>query len=69
MHAFTEGGLYFKVSFLDDGLFVPNISSVVYIGKNIEAFMACYEEESDIYFFQDAYSYYNVGAYPNIDVK
>ena len=46
-----EGTVYFLVSFADDAMLIPEMDTVVYIGKNLEG------ESEDRYHFQDIDSY------------
>jgi hypothetical protein len=50
---FTVGAPYFLLRYFDDALQFPEITSLVYLGK-----------ESDRWLFQDAASYVRQGPYP-----
>lgn len=46
-----EGSVYFSVGFVDDAMLIPQMETLVFIGKNLE------EEPGDLYYFQDIRSY------------
>jgi len=50
-HTLGEGSVYFLVRFADDAMLIPEMDTVVYIGKNLEG------ESEDRYHFQDLASY------------
>lgn len=55
----TIGNFYFSVCYLDDECVVPEIESLIYIGRNLGG-----EQDGSLY-FQDAQSFVRVGAFPN----
>lgn len=56
---FIIGKPYFLLHFLDENLESPEIISLVFLGKNIERMPS----DGDLWFFQDAKSYFENGAY------
>lgn len=56
---FIIGDPYFMFRFLDKEFRYPVITSIVFLGKNIEED----GDNGDLWFFQDAESYYHKGAY------
>lgn len=55
---FEIGKVYFAFGFLDNELKYPVITSLVYIGQNLEG-----DEGRDYWFFQDIDSYSSKGGY------
>lgn len=58
------GELYFFITYTDDNLLYPKIYSVVHIGKNLDD-----EDDEELWYFQDAQIYNEIGAYPDFDKK
>lgn len=46
-----EGHLYFHITYVDDGMLMPIINSLIFVGKNLN------EQDEDKYYFQDLDSY------------
>ena len=59
---FTTGQPYFLLHFLDQEFRFPVITSLVYLGKNLEG-----EGEDDLWFFQDSESHLKCGPYDGSD--
>ncbi len=55
------GGAYYIVTYVDDALAVPEVESVIFLGESIEG------ASEGILCFQDAWSFHQVGAYPDIN--
>ncbi len=55
---FVIGNAYFMLSYLDKDFRYPSITTLVFLGENIEG-----DEAADLWFFQDAESYLNSGPY------
>lgn len=52
MANFRTGESYFRLSFLDPAMTLPIVDTLVFIGMNLSG-----EDQSDAWYFQDAYSY------------
>lgn len=59
INKFVVGELYFLLHYLDDSCAVPVITSLIFLGMNLEEKMG----ETDLWFFQDAESYLTSGGY------
>lgn len=59
---FAVGEPYFLLHYFDQDCKFPVVTTLVFIGKNLE--MACTKD--DLWFFQDPESYLNSGAYGGV---
>ena len=61
---FIKGRPYLLVHFLDEKFIFPTITSLVYLGKNLEG-----SGKDDLWFFRDAGSYLQHGGYDGAGTK
>jgi hypothetical protein len=54
---FTEGEIYFRLTFADAGLCYPTIETFVYIGKNLSD-----QDSEDVWYFQFADNFAKFGT-------
>lgn len=54
-----EEEIYFMLSYVDDNLFVPQIRTLIFLGRDVA------EEKEGLLYFQDVDSYIRLGRYPN----
>jgi len=52
------GSIYFMVSYFDDAMLVPELATLVYLGKEVDG------TKDGLWYFQDADSYFASGPYP-----
>ena len=55
----VRGSAYYILSYFDDDLTIPEIRTIVYIGKNVD------DVEDGMFYFQNFESYFRLGSYPN----
>ena len=59
----TIGDTYFKVSYADEGMTIPLMDSVTYIGRNLV------DDDEDTLYFQDVESYREGVRFSDTDVE
>lgn len=65
---FEVGSCYFMLSYYDEAMQFPLIESFIFVGRNLDDGEDDFDEATR-WFFQDPDSYFESGAFPNIDVN
>jgi hypothetical protein len=55
----VQGDIYFIVTYVDNHMLVPDIKTLVFLGRDVA------NEGDDLLYFQDIDSYVKSGAFPN----
>lgn len=58
-HELQKGNIYFMLNFIDNKMLVPQMNTIVFIGKNLQ------KDDSDACYFQDISSYEDGVRYEN----